>query len=124
MKVELVFCIFFLLMIMQSIGARLQVRAYRQVVNTLHQKGNVGIGGRRQRLGPSTIVIIACTGDGIIVGAEKMEGMTIFCRFHAVPELYGTSIYALKRDYENMAPTERRRWKAYEQAVDALLERL
>lgn len=111
-------------MVMQSIGARLQVREYRRIVGELHQKGNVGIGGRRQRLGPSTIVIIACTGNGTVVGAEKMEGMTIFSRFHAMPELYGQSVYELKKRYEHMDSKERKRMKAYEQAVDVLVERL
>ena len=53
-----------------------------------------------------------------------MQGMTIFSRFHAVPDLYGQSVYDLKREYESLPDKRRRHYKGYEQAVDALIRHL
>ena len=69
MKLELFFAILFILMVLQILGARLQVRQYQAAVRRLRQRGNVGIGGRKGRFGPGCIVLLACSGDGTIVGA-------------------------------------------------------
>ena len=124
MKLELFFAILFALMVLQILGARLQVRQYQAAVRRLRQRGNVGIGGRKGRFGPGCIVLLACSGDGTIVGAEVMQGMTIFSRFRPVPDLYGQSVYNLKEEYESLPDKRRRHYKGYEQAVDALIHRL
>ena len=124
MKLELFFAILFALMVPQILGARLQVRQYQAAVRRLRQRGNVGIGGRKGRFGPGCIVLLACSGDGTIVGAEVMQGMTIFSRFRPVPDLYGQSVYNLKEEYESLPDKRRRHYKGYEQAVDALIHRL
>ncbi len=124
MKLEFFFAILFALMVLQILGARLQVRQYQAAVRRLRQRGNVGIGGRKGRFGPGCIVLLACSGDGTIVGAEVMQGMTIFSRFRPVPDLYGQSVYDLKREYESLPDKRRRHYKGYEQAVDALIHRL
>lgn len=124
MKLELFFAILFALMVLQILGARLQVRQYQVAVRRLRQRGNVGIGGRKGRFGPGCIVLLACSGDGTIVGAEVMQGMTIFSRFRPVPDLYGQSVYNLKEEYESLPDKRRRHYKGYEQAVDALIHRL
>lgn len=111
-------------MVLQILGARLQVRQYQAAVRRLRQRGNVGIGGRKGRFGPGCIVLLACSGDGTIVGAEVMQGMTIFSRFRPVPDLYGQSVYNLKEEYESLPDKRRRHYKGYEQAVDALIHRL
>lgn len=46
MDMYTIFGIFFLLVLMQLIGMRLQVRAYHKAIRRLHRQGNVGIGGR------------------------------------------------------------------------------
>ena len=124
MKLELFFAILFALMVLQILGARLQVRQYQAAVRRLRQRGNGGIGGRKGRFGPGCIVLLACSGDGTIVGAEVMQGMTIFSRFRPVPDLYGQSVYNLKEEYESLPDKRRRHYKGYEQAVDALIHRL
>lgn len=124
MKLELFFAILFALMVLQILGARLQVRQYQAAVRRLRQRGNVGIGGRKGHFGPGCIVLLACSGDGTIVGAEVMQGMTIFSRFRPVPDLYGQSVYNLKEEYESLPDKRRRHYKGYEQAVDALIHRL
>ena len=53
-----------------------------------------------------------------------MQGITIFSRFHDMPELYGQSVYQLKKEYESLPDKRRRHYKGYEQAVDALIRRL
>ena len=50
MQKEWLFALFFMLMVMQAVGVRLQVRAYRQAVSRLRRRGYVGIGGGRRRL--------------------------------------------------------------------------
>ena len=78
MDMYTIFGIFFLLVLMQLIGMRLQVRAYHKAIRRLHRQGNVGIGGRRGKLGPGYVIIIACDNEGMIVDSEIMKGMTIF----------------------------------------------
>ena len=60
MQTEMLLGGLFLLFVVQVIGTHLQVKEYRRAVKELHRLGNVGIGSRRRRLGPSNIVIIAC----------------------------------------------------------------
>lgn len=124
MQKEWLFALFFMLMVMQAVGVRLQVRAYRQAVSRLRRRGYVGIGGGRRRLGPGTIVLLACSGDGTIIGAETMQGMTIFSRFRERPDLYGRTIYDFKNELSTYPAKKRKKYKSYEQAADALIGRL
>ena len=81
MTVWTIFGILILLMIVQLIGMRLQVKAYKDTVHRLHKMGNLGIGSMRGKFGPGHLVIIVCDNDGKILDGEIMQGMTIFSKF-------------------------------------------
>ncbi len=124
MSVWTIFGILAALTVMQFIGMRLQVRAYRQTVQRLHRLGNLGIGSMRGRFGPGHLVIIACDGVGRILDGEIMEGMTIFSRFRKIPGIAGRTIYDLKQEYLSLPKKEQTRRKGHIQALEALELRL
>ena len=72
------------LLIMQSLGGVLQIKSYQRAVRRVHQLGNVGMGQRRGRFFDGHIAIIACDNDGIITGAEALDGPGLWARFHPV----------------------------------------
>lgn len=116
--------VLFVLMIMQLIGAHLQVRQYRKTVRKLHKLGNLGVGSYRRRLGPGSVVVIACKSDGTITGGEEMKGLTIFSGFKEIPEIVGKNIYTLKEEYMQIPEKRRKFYTAHLQAIEALEERL
>lgn len=124
MDVWTIFGILILLMIIQLIGMRLQVRAYKKTVQRLHKLGNLGIGSMRGRFGPGHLVIIVCDKEGMIVDGEIMEGMTIFSHFKKIPEIAGRTIYDLKREYLSLPKKQQKQRKGYIQALEALELRL
>lgn len=124
MNIYTIFGIFFLLVIMQFIGMRLQIKAYREAVRRLHQEGNLGIGSRRGRIGSGYIIIIACDNEGTIIDSEIMKGMTIFSRFKKEAALIGKNISAVKRECMAFPKQKRKQYKGYIQALEALEIRL
>ena len=124
MSIWTIFGILLLLMVMQLIGMRLQVRAYRNAVSRLHKLGNLGIGSMRGKFGAGHIVIIACDLDGKIVGGEIMEGMTIFSRFRQMSDIAGKTIYELAGEYRDLPEKKRKKFKGHLQALEALEARL
>ena len=117
--------VLFVLMILQVLGAHLQVKQYRKTVSKLHKLGNIGVGSNRRRFGAGSIIIISCKSDGMITGAEEMRGFTIFSTFKEVPELVGRTIYDLKAEYSSLPEKQRDKlYKAHLQAIEALEIRL
>lgn len=124
MDMYTIFGIFFLLVLMQLIGMRLQVRAYHKAIRRLHRQGNVGIGGRRGKLGPGYVIIIACDNEGMMVDSEIMKGMTIFSHFKKEKDIVGKHISQLKQEYMDLSKSKQKFYKGYIQALDALEQRL
>lgn len=114
----------FLLFVVQVIGTHLQVKEYRRAVKELHRLGNVGIGSRRRRLGPSNIVIIACDSAGEIRAGKMMQGMTILSRFRPIEGIAGRTIYDLHAEYAALPDKRRAHYKGHITALDALIARL
>ena len=110
MQTETLIGILFLLFVIQVIGTHLQVKEYKRAVHEMHKLGNVGIGSRRRRLGPSSIVVIACRSDGEILDGRMMQGMTILSRCRA--------------EYGALPERRRAHYKGHLQALDALIARL
>lgn len=124
MNIWTIFGILILLMIMQLVGMRLQVRAYKRTVQRLHKLGNLGIGSMRGRFGPGHLVIIVCDKDGRILDGEIMEGMTIFSKFKKIQGIAGRTIYDLKQEYLALPKKQQKRHKGHIQALEALEARL
>lgn len=116
--------VLFFLMVMQVVGVHIQVKKYRSAVRRLHKAGNVGIGSKKRWFGAGSIVIIACNNEGIILGGEKMQGITIFAGFSEIKDIKGESIYSLLEKYYSMSDRERKFYKGHIQALEALRDRL
>ena len=124
MQTEALVGALFLLFVVQVIGTHLQVKEYKRAVRELHKRGNVGIGSRRRKLGPSNIVVIACNSDGEILEGRMMQGMTILSRFRPIEGIAGRTIYELRDEYTALPEKRRVHYKGHIQALDALITRL
>lgn len=124
MQTEVLLGVLFVLFVGQVLGTHLQVKAYRHAVRQMHRLGNVGIGSRRRRFGPSNIVIIACNSDGRILDGRMMQGMTILSRFRPMEDIVGRTIYELHETYTALPEKRRVYYKGHIQAIEALITRL
>jgi hypothetical protein len=87
------------------------------------------MGQRRGKFFDGHIAIIACDNDGIITGAEALDGPGLWARFHPVDSflgqpLVGSSIYDLLKLTESLDKKEWKRWQGYIRALEALEVRL
>ena len=127
--VSVLLLIVFILIVLQSIGGVLQVQSYRKAVRRMHQLGNVGMGQKRGKFFDGHVAIIACDNNGIITGAEVLDGAGVWSRFHPVESfmgqpLTGSSIFDLLKLTESLDKKEWKRWQGYIRALEALEVRL
>ncbi|MBE6028313.1 MAG: transcriptional regulator [Clostridiales bacterium] len=118
-----------ILLILQSIGGVLQIQDYRKAVRRMHQLGNVGLGQKRGKLLDGHVAIIACDNEGIITGAEVMDGIGVLSRFHKKESLMGeplvgNSIYTFLDIAAGLDKKEWKRLQGYFRAFEALEVRL
>ena len=123
-------------LVLQSLGGYLQIQDYRRAVRRMHALGNVGLGQKRGSLFngdpavlSSHVAIIACDNDGIITGAEVMDGIGVWSRFHKKEtfmghQLVGSSIYTFLDLAEGLSKKEWKRFQGYFRAFEALEARL
>lgn len=117
------------LLVIQSIGGYFQIRDYRRAVHRSHKLGNIGIGQKRGRFLDGHVVIIACDGAGTITGAEILDGISVWARFHpltsfAGKELKGYSIYEFLEMTEQFTKKQLHQYRGYVRALEALEVRL
>lgn len=127
--ISVLLLVVFSLLVLQSAGGFFQIRNYREAVRRVHRLGNVGIGQKRGHFLNGSIVIIACDSAGIITGAEIMDGIGVWARFHPVraflgKELVGSSIFDYLKETERFSKKEFRRHKGFVRALEALEVRL
>jgi DNA-binding transcriptional regulator of glucitol operon len=121
--------ILFSLLILQSVGGYLQIQNYRKAVRRMHKLGNVGLGQKRGRFLNGHVAIIACNNEGIITGAEVMDGIGVWARFHPVDtfldkKLVGSSIYDFLDITESFDKKTFKKHQGYIRALEALEVRL
>lgn len=117
------------LLVVQSIGGVLQIQDYRKAVRRVHKLGNVGVGQRRGKFLNGHVAIIACDNEGIITGAEVMDGIGVWSRFHKAESfmghpLVGSSIFTFLTMTEGLDKKEWKRRQGYIRALEALEVRL
>ena len=134
--VSIFLLIILILIVVQSIGGFLQIKDYQRAVRRMHQLGNVGLGQRRPNLfggDPGIlsghVAIIACDNDGIITGAEVMDGIGVWSRFHPVntfmgQPLIGSSVFTFLTLAEGLDKKAWKRKQGYFRALEALEVRL
>ncbi len=127
--ISIALLILFGLLVLQSVGGVLQIQNYKKAVRRMHKLGNVGLGQKRGRFLDGHVAIIACDSEGIITGAEVMDGIGVWARFHPVDtfmdkKLVGTSIYDFLDITETFDKKTFRRNQGYVRALEALEVRL
>ncbi len=118
-----------ILIVLQSFGGYLQIQDYRKAVRRMHKLGNVGMGQKRGKFLDGHVAIIACDNEGIITGAEVMDGIGVLSRFHKKESLMeiplvGTSIYTFLDIAAGLEKKEWKRLQGYFRAFEALEVRL
>ena len=121
--------ILLVLLVLQSIGGYIQIQDYRKAVRRMHKLGNVGLGQKRGRFLNGHVAIIACDNDGIITGAEVMDGIGVWARFHPVDtfldkKLVGSSIFDFLALTEEFDKKKFKKYRGYVRALEALEARL
>ena len=121
--------VLFCLIAIQSVGGYLQIKDYQKAVRRMHKLGNVGVGQRRGRFLNGHVVIIACDNEGIINGAEVMDGIGVWARFHKVDSfldkpLVGNTVSSFIGETESFTKAQFNRWRGYVRALEALDARL
>ena len=127
--VSILLLIVLALLILQSLGGVLQIKDYQRAVRRMHKLGNVGLGQKRGRFLNGHVAIIACNDEGIITGAEVMDGIGVLSRFHKKESfmgepLVGNSIYTFLDKAAALDKKEWKRWQGYFRAFEALEVRL
>ena len=125
----LIFGIALALVLMQSIGGYFQIRDYKKAVRRMHKLGNVGFGQTRGGFFNGNLVLIACDRNGIITGAEVMEGMSFLTHFKPRDSVLGWHLPGSRIDdisdkFSGLDNKKRKRYKGYIQAIAALQMRL
>lgn len=113
---------------LQGIGGWFQVQDYRKTVRRLHQQGNIGVGQTRSMF-YNNLVILACDSQGMITGLEILDGIFVFSKFHPVSAIggvpvLGKSLSELQTMFETYDKKQRKRYKGYIQAAEALSQNL
>lgn len=127
--VQLLFLIALAVFIMQSIGGWFQIQDYKKAVNRMHRLGNVGIGQKKGGFFSGYLVLVACNTEGMVTGAEIMDGITFLAKFRPCKtvlgkELYGIHINDLLNIFYELEQRKRKHFKGYIQALEALKMRL
>mgnify|MGYP001025129504 CR=1 FL=1 len=125
----LIFMILFALFAMQAVGGYFQIQDYKKAIRRVHKLGNVGIGQKRGGLFNGYLVLIACNADGVITGAEIMDGLTFMAKFRRCEsvmgyQLTGTNIAELLAIFRTLDKKQTKHMKGYIQAAEALEMRL
>ena len=127
--ISILILIIFVLLVLQSLGGVMQIQSYRKAVRRMHQLGNVGMGQKRGRFFDGHVAIIACDSEGIITGAEVLDGNGVWSRFHTADSfmgqpMVGSSIFDLLKLTEGLDKKVWKRWQGYIRALEALEVRL
>ncbi len=117
------------LIALQSFGGILQIQNYRKAVRRMHKLGNVGMGQKRGRFLNGHVAVIACDNNGIITGAEVIDGIGVWARFHPADkflgkQLVGSSIYDFLDIAEDFDKKQFKKYQGYLRALEALEVRI
>lgn len=127
--ISILLLILLILIVMQSIGGFLQIQNYRKAVRRMHKLGNLGLGQKRGKFLNGHVVIIACDSQGVITGAEAMDGIGVWARFHPIDEfrgkkLLGANVFDFLDMTADYSKKEFKKYQGYVRAFEALEVRL
>ena len=108
MSMEKLVLIVFAMIFVQGLFTFVQVRNYNKRIQAMKGFGMVGIGMKKGRLVPGSIVLLAVDKRGTVIRCERMKGFSVFARFREVKELAGADIGELKaRSIKNLKYTRK-----------------
>lgn len=125
MQIQIIFAVAFGLFVMQAVGGWFQIKNYKKAIRRMHKQGNVGIGQTKGRFLNGNLVLIACDSTGVITACEVMEGLTFLAGFKPRQAfrgrtLTGAHIDDFLADFAQYGKRDRRRYKGFVQAIEAL----
>lgn len=83
--------------ILQAIMGMKQIKNFNSVYQELRSQGKVAIGRRSGKLRAGTLTMFAIDKEAKIVSAKKMQGVTVFAKFHDIPEYIGQDIHYIDK---------------------------
>ena len=127
--ISMMLLVVFLLFVLQALGGVVQIQNYRKAIRRVHKLGNVGFGQKRGGFRAGDIVRIACDKEGVITGGEIMQGISCLARFKPWKtflgrEVMGKSIYEFLEETRSFDKKQKKRYKGYINALEALDQRL
>ena len=127
--ISMMLLVVFLLFVLQALGGVVQIQNYRKAIRRVHKLGNVGFGQKRGGFRAGYIVMIACDKEGVITGGEIMQGVSCLARFKPWKtflgrEVMGKSIYEFLEETRSFDKKQKKRYKGYINALEALDQRL
>lgn len=127
--ISMMLLVVFLLFVLQALGGVVQIQNYRKAIRRVHKLGNVGFGQKRGGFRAGYIVMIACDKEGVITGGEIMQGISCLARFKPWKtflgrEVMGKSIYEFLEETRSFDKKQKKRYKGYINALEALDQRL
>ena len=81
--------------ILQIIFGLKQLKHFNTTYSELRKKGRVAIGRRSGKIKAGTIVMFAVNRKGMILDANRMQGVTVVARFKSMPSYIGQDIHYL-----------------------------
>ncbi len=100
--------------IIQIILGMNQLKNFNATYSMLRKKGKVAIGRRSGKIKSGTIVMFAINDNGLILDAQKMQGVTVIAKFKPLHDYIGEDIHYL--DYYN--PLVRKENKLLQVAIE------
>ncbi len=91
----------FIVYVIQSLMAYLQITHFKKIVRELRTKGVIGIGAKKRKLMAGNVVILVSDPSGDIVEARIMQGISVFARFRNIEKFRGLSLYELREQTIN-----------------------
>lgn len=96
MGIEKMVLVVFALIFVQGIFTFVQIKAYNRKIREMKNYGMVGIGVKKGRITPGSIILLAVDPAGTIVRCEKMMGISVFARFKEDKGITGLHLAELK----------------------------
>ena len=87
---------------LQTLLTLSQIKQFNKVFVELKRKGKVLIGRKGGRLVSGTLILFLIDDAGVIQEAKMMQGVTVFARFKALPNLVGEQILSLNETHDKI----------------------
>ena len=98
----------------QALFGLKQIKHFNQTYQLLRKKGKVAIGRRSGKINAGTLVMFAIDSEGRVLAAKKMQGVTVFAKFHDLAHYVNQDIHYLDRYH----PLVRKENKLIQEAIE------